>query len=394
MPAFVAQRIEGTVVNEHGQPVGFAAVAIQKKNKMAVCNEDGKFEMNLAAGEASDTLTIIAFGYRRTLVPLKAAGNLVNITLRSDAVTLEEVEIRPQPPEFYIKEAMRQFRQNSPASPFCTIAYYHEKLKENNHFVKYDEAVFRTYHPASSDTAHNQDQVLLHRQDEKVQDLAFMRRTREKKARSKDSKKDTAKTEAGFHFGGPEIILRTARFNNRSWSFLDTTKFRDFRYNFEPSTTYDHRPQIVIAFSSKGKVDNMRSEGRIFIDAASFAITRVEDKGNFVIPFYIKSFLFVYGLQFQDARFTRNVELRLVNSKWYPQNIRYRVDLEASKRYWFSPDDHSAFAIEQVIAVNRLELTDPKAISAEKRFDPKKEMKIQVHNDLDLHWKDVNVIRM
>ena len=91
--------------------------------------------------------------------------------------------------------------------------------------------------------------------------------------------------------------------------------------------------------------------------------------------------------------FTRDIEFQPAAGRWYPNRILYEISLELTKRYIFAPNEHSRFDVNQVFAVNRLEVEKPVPVEKPKRFNPSKPIGEQVHNDRDLTWDQVNVVR-
>ena len=81
------QKITGTVVDDLGEPVTGANIRVKGTTRGTITDLDGKFSLDAAAGE---TLEISFIGYATQTV--KAANGL-NITLREDSQSLEDVVV-------------------------------------------------------------------------------------------------------------------------------------------------------------------------------------------------------------------------------------------------------------------------------------------------------------
>ena len=150
---------------------------------------------------------------------------------------------------------------------------------------------------------------------------------------------------------------------------------------------------MVIDFSTRGKVDHVRESGKIYIDLSTYAIVRLESKGDLVIPAVIQPILFLYGLGLRDPSFEKQIEYRQIKGKWYPANIQNNIVLKLTNLHWFRADEHSDFEIEQVFTVNETRIEKTQAIPVAKRFIANKEMQTQVYNDEGIRWEGINIIK-
>ena len=381
-----------------GEPIPFATVSLRKQLIGIVTNEEGKFDFYIPAESGSDTLMIGFFGYKPRLMALSDISGFLSIKLDQNAMELQEVVVRPLQPQEYIRLAMRRVKINYASEPFGTEAYYREKVIENKNLIKCDEGVFRTYYPKYQDTLKNQHQLLLFRRAENTSAVQFMKEEREKKAEKEKKtgkkEKDNVEIDLVGSFGGPENSLKSASLTNKDTeNCLDTLHLKKYNYAFAKSTTYNNKEVMVIEFDTKGKVEHVREAGRIYIDLATFAIVKLESKGDFVIPVVLKPILFLYGLGISDPKYEKSLEFQQVKNKWYPKNIQYNIEVRLSNKHWFRADERSNFEIESVFTVNKTKIEQAAAIPAAKRFNASKDMKDQVHNDEGLTWEGINIIK-
>ncbi|MBX3164296.1 MAG: hypothetical protein KF900_07420, partial [Bacteroidetes bacterium] len=308
---------------------------------------------------------------------------------------------------YYIKLAVLNIKNNYPKTPFVSEAYYREKALENKNFLQCDEGVFKTYCPNYLDTTKSQHQLLLYKQEKDIKEVQFMSKERDKAEakQKKHEEKATKKGEAAPEkkgsnvnidiansFGGPENSLKASQITKPE-RFLDTLEFKHYEYSFAKSTSYNNSELMVIDFKTKKKVDHVRESGKIYIDVASHAFVKIESAGDFVIPAIIKPILFFAGLGIDNPTFSESLEFQPAQGKWYPKNIQFYLDFKIVKRRMFAANDRSDFEIEQVYTVNKLQIENVLPIAAEKRFNSNKPMEEQVHNDENISWEGINIIK-
>lgn len=400
--------LSGTIADAVTKEViPFAAISFKNSFSGTAANESGFYQINVAAEYEKDSLQFSFLGYSRKVICVKDIKTSDSIFLERNDFQLNEIIVRPNPPTFYIKEALKSVKKNYPKTPFETQAYLRQIFKENDHYITCNESVFKSYYPNFQDTVKNQHQLLLFRKIDDVKKLAFMQEEREKrnkKYEKKNAKKNAAKPEPSLipeeekadvydNFGGPENVLRSSNITKSNDSFLDSTQFNDFEYSFAPSTTFDNRELIVIDFKSKGKVDNVKSSGKIYIDAASDAFVKVEQTGTFYIPFLYKPVLAVYGLSIGKPTFSITIEYQEQEQLWYPKQVRYTIFAELEKSHWFEPNEHATFNVENMFLVNSIKTKGATSIPEGKRFTSKKKLEVQVKNDINLNWSQVNTLK-
>lgn len=392
------------------QPVPFATIMLKKSLVGTSTNEAGEFELHLPDSYSDDSLLITFLGYASKVYAMKAVQSPLEITLSPSSVELKEVMIRPLPPTYYIKLAMQSRKNNYPSQPFESMAYYREIVQENGSFLRSHEGVFKTYYPDFQDSVKNQHQLMLFRKATDLKELAFMKKERlkdeakDKKRAAKAAKKgkpvkqentkeEKDSLEIGDIFGGPENLLKMSDIFKDPDNFLDSNKFKNYNYSFAKSSSYNNSALMVIQYKSRGKVDNVRDEGFIYLDIATNAIVKIESKGTFTVPLLIRPVLFVMGIGVDNPTFSSSIQFQQVNERWFPGAMRFNMNIKVEKKRMFSANDHSSFDIEGVLAMNKLKITNASPVEAGKRFSTKKRPEEQVFNDLNIGWQDVNVIK-
>ncbi len=388
--------ISGTVIDAATkEPLPYVTVSLKKQLVGIVTNEEGKFDLYFPKEVVNDTLLVNYLGYKHFFVDITFIQGPLTISLEETVVQLEEIVVRPLSPENYILMAMRKIKQNYPKDPFQTEAYYREKVLENKKFVKCDEGVFKTYYLNYIDTVKPNSQLFLFRRVENPEAIAFMsKEIKKKEGEAKDTtSKEKFNLDLGKSFGGPSGILKSGDISKKPEAFLDSLQFKNYKYAFAKSSSYNSNELMVIDFATKGKVNHVREIGKIYIDLNSQAIVRIECAGDFIIPGIIKPILFVFNIRIKNPKYEKNSEFQQVNGKWYPKNIQNTIDLKLINWHWFRKNDRSDFEIEQFFAVNELQTENLTDVALEKRYDTKKEIDKQMYNDKGLTWEGLNIIK-
>jgi hypothetical protein len=383
--------ISGRVIDAANKdPLPNASISLKNKPVGTIADEEGKFTLYIPVEAPSDTLFISYLGYKNYFIGLQSIKGPMIIEMKSAITELSEVEVRPWPPTYYIKMAMRQIRENYPKEPFQTEAFYLEKVTENNSLLKNNECVFKTYFPNFLDSLKNQHQLLLYRQPGKIEEMKFMEEERkeqeEKEFKKHPNEKKLTGTDFIFRLGGPGTILYFSRISKRNDDFLDSTKFNHFNYSFSESSVYKGKEYMEIDFKSKGKVGYLKKEGKIYIDPATNAIFRIEGSGDFVIPVAYRPLLFLYGFSAHELSFRGEKEYQQINGKWYPKYLHVNFKIDVTKKRWFSPNEHSVFLIEQMYSVHKFSIQNISPIDPGKRFNRDKEMGSQVFKEPGISW--------
>ncbi len=389
--------ISGFVVDAaNGAALEFVPIALKHQMIGVVSNEGGKFDIIIPESASNDTLLISAFGYKPFIVPVQGIEGPLSIRLQTSINQLQEIEVRPLPPAHYVLLALRRFKQNYPSKAFESTAYYREKVTENKNFIAFNEGVFKTYCPNFTDTTRNQDQLMLYRRAENIEEMSFMKKERDRDEKRKEEgkkKKSNVSIDIADSFSGPNDILKSSRLSATSSSYLDSTELKEYEFSWDKSTFYNNEEVMVINFKSKGKVDHLREIGKLFIERNSLAIVKIENSGDMIIPVLLRPILFMYGLGIENPSYNKNVYFQRVGDLWYPQQIQFDAHLEITKRRMFAKNDVSVFDIDQAYVVNKLRIDKVQAIPTEKRYKQGEDLQKQIHNDENLTWEKVNGIK-
>jgi hypothetical protein len=378
------------------EPLPYATVFLKERSAGSMTDESGSFNLIVPQKISDDTLVVSSLGYKTYFTAFIYTGAPLLIGLQASVSELNEITVRPESPEYYIRRAMRNLPYIRSGAPYQTIGYYHEKILENKNVLRYDEGVFKSYNPPFRDTVRRQYQLLLYRNPQAIQQMQLMSKER-KKSEEKENKKavrEHKETRTGIDFifmsGGPQVMLRYVSINKRADDYLDSTQFKHFNYSFASSPGAD--PELmIIDFSSKGVVDHVKKSGRIYIHLTTNAILKIEGQGNFVVPALLRPLMFVYGFSTQDLSFSGVKEYQMIGGKWHFKNASVNVHLSLTKKHVFSANEHADYLGEQSFTVLKLWDKNISQIPAPKRYDPDKPMGPQVFNDTDMRWSEIDI---
>lgn len=391
--------ISGTVSDSLTlKAIPFATISLKNKMLGATSNEQGSFRLKLPSDVDSDTLIISSMGYKSFSIAVSKVKEELNVSMASQVFNIDEVVIKPYPPEHYIKLVQKNMAKNYVNTAFETQAFYREQLLEDNEPVLHSEAIFRSYYPEYNGKKPNQHQVALYRQRDDIRELEFMKERREKherkrmkKAKKKGKEISDEEMQIIQSFGGPDNLL-DLNFIKRPHLFLDSAHFKKYDYSFETNTVFDGHDIMVISFNANRNIQNMRTKGKVYIDMDSYAIASLEYYGHAIIPTIVKPILFAYGLGIKNPIYDVRLNFREFNDLWYPDQVFMDLKVDLTHKKMFSKNIHSRFDMEGFFGVNSFKLNEVVPISEGKRFDGKKEMKEQVFPEPGITWEGVSVV--
>jgi hypothetical protein len=394
--------ISGVVKNqENDEPLPYASITLLNYAIGTISNEDGEFDFYIPKSKQNDTISISFIGFNTYLIPIRDIKSPLEIKLNPATNLLDEVIVSRLSPLEYVKKALENLDQNYPRDPYQTIAYYREKFIENDAIIKREEAVFKTYYSKPSDTVENQHQLLLYRPAENPQKIKFMRDWIDKK-QAKETKKAIKRgedvdedfdLERDMNMGGPETIINLADLrNDTKGNFLNPKHFKKYEYTFGDETSLNGETLVTINFKAKRKIDYIKDQGKILISKESYAIALIEGSGVLSIPVAVKPILFIIGLSISNPTFNSTVSYQKFKGYWYPKLFRWDAKVNLTKRHAFSSNEHAKINIGQVLLINKLD-SIATSIPENKRFNSDKEMENQVHNDLNIEWNELNIVK-
>jgi hypothetical protein len=234
----------------------------------------------------------------------------------------------------------------------------------------------------------------LYKPEENPQEFQFMREWYEKKQEKKQKKarkKGEEYEEMEFNLGGPETVINLD-INNQRDNYLNPKHFKKYEYSFGEETSLNGERLVSIQFKAKRTIDHKKDSGEILINAEDYAIVSIRVKGKLSIPVMVRPVLFVIGLKIVNPSFHGVISYQKYHDKWYPELFRWDANVSLTKRHAFEANEHSDINVGQLFLINKVDsIASP--VPKDKRFDKDEDMASQVHNDLNLHWEGLNIIK-
>lgn len=250
---FYGQLIHGRIIDQiTKEPLSFASIKLGYRG--VISSNDGSFKISIREidQQKSNKLKISFIGYRTQEFNIKGVKDNLIIEMESMENQLDEVEITNGAEEI-IKKAIRNYKINYADKPYAIYGIQSEELEDQNKNLIYHlTADLKSIMPKFS----SEDKIKI-----ELNNLNL-----------KESKK--ADSSNFVLWGATGRAIEFFDFSNNSYSILDSTKFKRFRFIVEESV-YENRPIYKISFSPK-KNRESSYESYLIIDKATFAIITLQ----------------------------------------------------------------------------------------------------------------------
>ena len=422
--------IRGTIVDKvSSEPLSFASIAIKNTSNGTFSNDEGTFELKVKDENA--VIQISYIGYEDQEFEVLEDQEVYNIFLEAFEVELEEVVVVPHEALYYIKKAIEIHPTTVTSQPFEMRSFFSERSSLKNDkddSFKMDEAVFISYFPNYAiDTMEADNRVLLHEYSEQGEFSSILeenkrinrRAYKEQKKRAKLAKKgklpereeredtgivaiDTLSAEAkdevlgdsdnvniefGDMLGGPTSILRNTQ-DILDNPFFELNKLKKFKYSYAPVTTYQGRQLMAINFYNKKKIEFSLYEGTIYLDYETLAIVSIDYKARVKIPFYIRALIKAAGgFKINTIAYDARIRNQTIDGLIYPKQSRVKILIQLEQE-----DRIEDIVLKQVLNIDDINISDPKPILEDQKFDSNLDMSEQIFNLENLDWGDVSKV--
>lgn len=257
IPYISYRKISGLVKDHRSkEKLPYASIGIRGKHIGTITNQDGEFSLSISSENLNDTLVFSYVGYQNTEIKVAdIENNDIEITLKEDFISLQEVIIRNNDPLALLTAAINKFDVNYPQKPTNLTSFYRESVLKNNKYMIYLESVLDIYKGSYSNK------------------LALERVKVFKSRKIYDANRlDTI----SFRLkGGIKGCLQLDIVKNLP-EFLDKELIHLYHYRLVDISTYDNRSVYIIEFKPKPNLSEPLLQGRIFIETNSLAIIRAE----------------------------------------------------------------------------------------------------------------------
>ncbi|UTW63977.1 carboxypeptidase-like regulatory domain-containing protein [bacterium SCSIO 12741] len=392
-----------------GQAIPYSNVYVKNTLKGTLTNEHGHFYLKMTQGDKKDTLQFSLMGFEPLEIPLTASTpQPLMVYLTPSPVQLKEAIVLPLEPEDYVKKAIIKMAENFPDTAYNSTLYYREILKENEHYNQYTEALLDVYNLPYSGTPSDTTQIRIKagKEYDDLSEIEFMQGFAEKQKKKyykKQKKKGNEVVKSDVKGFTPEFInpywILDSNLVRKRQMFLDTNDFKLYDYKFSHISKLDDKRVMCIEFDQKDKVRDPLFAGTIYLEEESLAIVALEfhlsEKGKkYLIPGYAKPVMWAMRLKVSPPLFGAFIRNREINGKWYLEYIKFTMDAELTKKYYFDDDHHSRFTGEQILVVVDRDLGGAETFPAEEIALKTKPIRKQLKKDsAQVNWTEYSRIQ-
>ncbi len=307
---------EGKVVDaRNNNALPSVNILVKNTNISTITNSDGDYMLKIPVSIKNAVLVVSNLGYLPKEIP---ASNLTRnngkIQLEAKVTELTEVNLTAfNSAEALVRAVFKDKAKNSLDESVLMTAFYRETIKKRNKNVSLTEAVVNLYkEPYNSG---GKDIMELH-----------------KARKSTDYKRlDTVALKLQ---GGPFATLYLDIMKYPEYIFTDKS-IGNYKFNFEPPSTVNDRPVYVVAFKQRENLPPPAYEGRLFIDAETFALTSASynmklDNQRAASELFVKKK--PRDINVYPTRAEYKVDYREKNGKWYYGYGNVQLTFKVNKR--------------------------------------------------------------
>lgn len=291
-------KISGRVVEKDGKtPLFYASVTIDGTYIGTVTNHEGNFDLNIPFQLRNKSIIVSSLGYKQTRLSVKELTIVPLVRLLSESIKLKEILVKPADPKAIIQKFRDNIANNYPEEPQLMVTFYRETARQDGTYVGVWEAAMEILKPPYIDN-----------QPDRVRFL---------KGRKADLNRKPKEVFLKVQ-GGPLGINSLDVVKN--WeTFLDPEYEYLYQYRFAQPEIINGRITWIIHFDRLAETDFPIFNGRLWIDADSYALVGAEyayDKKSLKIngqSFIQKEPI---GFSTRPEEVNYSVKYRLLNEKW------------------------------------------------------------------------------
>ena len=290
----------GIIVSDKtGKTLEYASISVEGSNISTVSNSEGEFSLKVPSDLSKNNLRIAYLGFNNKIVSLESLNAQKNVIRLTESIEqLKEVNITTRDPEKIVREAVARIKNNYTDEPLIMTAFYRESISKGKKYASLSEAVVEIYkQPYTS----------------KTEDYARLFKSR----KSTDYKKlDTLVLKLQ---GGPYNTMRFDIAKNRNL-ILDEESLRNYSFSYTNITNLNNRPTHIISFRQLPSIEEPMFYGKLYIDAQSYAITKVDISLNLENKALASRFF---------------VKRKPSNADVTPTTANYQIDYKENNGRWF-----------------------------------------------------------
>ena len=240
-----------------GEAIPLATVSLTVNGITTISNDNGLFVFKVPTADGHDSMYISHVGYQSLVLPLDGWSALPAadtgarlITLRSTAIQLPVVTVRPPDPLALIDSAIARIPDNYPTRPFVLTGFYRLDGIYKKRIISLSEALFTIYSP-----------------DNQRRNMQF------RLIRGRTDRDESAFDGKDFSVGPTPDNLMDRDMISRihQTQILGDNGRDDHHFSYGGLIDYEGRTAFEIRFDQKDDVRRSLYKGRIIIDTANLA---------------------------------------------------------------------------------------------------------------------------
>lgn len=368
------QEYKGEVLDKNtNKPLALADLTIANSNISTITNNAGEFSIKVPDNLAQNTVTISYLGYQKLEFSLSDFKDNTKFYLSQAPTVLAQIDlVRPTDAEALVKKTFDLKGDNYFTENVNMTGFYRETIKKRNRNASLSEAVVSINKVAYNSKKNDEITLIKAR---KSTDYARL---------------DTIALKLQ---GGPFSSLYTDVIKYPAYIFNDNTMV-NYNFKFGQNTQIDNRLVYVIHFEQKKNITSPMYNGKLYIDATTYALTSAVYNLN-VENREAASKLFVRKkpktATVYPTEASYRVNYRTKDGKWY---FGYSNILLTFKINWDNRWFNSKYTLQSEMAITDWNMDDTKlSLKQSKKLRPNSILQNQASGFSDPNfWGEYNII--
>ena len=360
-----------------GRPLHYASVTLSETNLSNITNSEGVFTLKIPVEDSDKSLSISHLGYAMVF---KAVGEFSGsspdkpLTIRMIPVSLvlDPATIKAMDAEELVATAYSRIRFNYPQQKMGLTAFYREMIRKGDtKYLSLNEAIIDINKASYSGLGADRAGIYKGRGSVNY---------------------DASDTLLIQYQGGVIGSLSIDQVKNPFCGVLQSEMFKYYDFRLESTEMLDDKLFYVVSFDQRPEVDDIWFRGKLYIDAESLAIGRVEMNMNVegreeATQIFIKKKPLRTHIEILSAEYV--VNYKNLGGLWYYDYARIGIKIDAKRKYALFKTHYS---ITSELAVTDRSAKE-KEIPAESKikFSDKLSQRVSDFTD-DYFWENYNII--
>lgn len=319
--------IKGTVYdNQTRKALQYVSVAIEGTSSGTITNGEGFFILKLPQSNEQLNIRISHIGYKPYTLPVMLVRDQkIDIYLKPDIVSLQEVVIRRVDPTEIITSTIKNLKTNYSPIPFYLTTFYREGVLKNSTYLSYAEAILKIYKPT-------------------INQFLGTEQVKEIKSR-KIINADQTDTLLMKLKGGVSVCLSLDIAKNIP-DFLELSEVDKYRYTLSDIISYESHNAYAIGFVQKESIEEPLFTGTIYIDTDSLAILGADFEINPSFISKASDYLISQNRRthiVKPERFAYSLTYRKIGNHYFTNHAKCDIQLKVRKKGRFFSNNYTAF---------------------------------------------------